>query len=266
MKKYAVIGKDVSRSLSPQIHKFISERTGNEIIYDRISINENTFDKSVKKLFNEYDGFNVTIPYKLSIMPHLNKIDGDAKTFGAVNTVRVSDLSGYNTDGAGFMLMLKINKVETDGKDILLLGAGGAGRSVAKKLAAANANVYVYDVNYSNSKRLEREFSNIAAVENIVVRPYYAIINATGVGMHESEGVSPLSEDVIKLCEVAIDLIYTPPKSKFLQIAENCGKRIINGFAMLFYQAYYAQCIFFNKSADEQQAVQLFNEFREGFL
>lgn len=263
MKKLAVIGKDVSKSLSPQIQKFIARHTGNELEYDRVSISETEFGKRADKLFKEYDGFNVTIPYKLSIIPYLSTIEGDAKAFGAVNTVRVRDMSGHNTDGMGFALMLKNNGVVVTGKEVLLLGAGGAGRSVAKKLADGGARVFVYDTRCEIAESLEREFKGVKAIGEVEVKPYFAIINATGIGMHKTEGISPVGEEVIDKCEVAVDLIYTPEKSEFLRLAESKGKKIINGKAMLFYQAYYAQCIFFDKPANEKQAKELFSKFEE---
>ena len=266
MKKLAVIGKDVSKSLSPQIHKFIAEFAGNELEYNSISIPETEFEKEIGKLFKEYDGFNVTIPYKLSVMPHLDKIVCDAEVFGAVNTVRVKDMSGHNTDGLGFMLMLKNNGVDVAEKKVLLLGAGGAGRSVAKKLSDAGARVFVYDTRLESAKNIEKEFKGVKAIEKVDCVPYYAIINATGIGMHSTEGISPVGEDILSLCTVAVDLIYTPEKSEFLRLAENCGKKIINGQAMLFYQAYFAQCIFFEKHADEKQAKELFEKFKEEML
>ena len=263
MKKLAVIGKDVSRSLSPQIHNYIAKHTGNRLEYETVSIAENEFEKYAPELFNKFDGFNVTIPYKLSIMQYLKKIEGDAKTFGAVNTVRVSDMSGHNTDGLGFMLMLKNNMVEVQDKEFLLLGAGGAGRSVAKILSDGGAKVFVYDTRQESAKNIENEFKGVKAIDRVICKPYYAIINATGIGMHKSEGLSPVGMDFLGQCEVAVDLIYTPKKSEFLRLGEECGKRIINGEAMLFYQAYYAQCIFFNTQADEGLAKDLFNKFTE---
>ena len=261
--RLAVIGKDVTKSLSPEIHKFIAENTGNKVEYVKLSVPKDRFDEFTETLFKEYDGFNVTIPYKLSIIPYLKKIEGDAKVFGAVNTVRVGDASGYNTDGLGFMLMLKTNGVDVCGRNVLLLGAGGAGRSVAKKLSDAGARVFVYDKNYESSKRIENGFTGVKAMQNIIATPYYAIINATGVGMHKTEGISPVGTDILGLCEIAVDLIYAPEKSAFLQLAEKYGKQIINGKAMLFYQAYYAQCIFFERAADEEQAKYLFDKFTE---
>lgn len=264
MIKLAVIGKDVSKSLSPEIHKFIANNTGNELEYDRISIPENEFETKIGEILKHYDGFNVTIPFKLSVIPYLDKIEGDAKVFGAVNTVRTSDRSGYNTDGSGFMLMLKNNGVEVGGKKVLLLGAGGAGRSVAKKLSDASANVYVYDKKYESAKAIEKEFGNVKALQTVSLQTYYCIINATGIGMHATEGISPAGKELLNLCTVAVDLIYEPKKSAFLQIAESCKKKIINGLAMLFYQAYYSQCIYFNKKADEIEAKYLFNKFAGG--
>ena len=261
--KLAVIGKDVSKSSSPEMHGFIAERMGNKILYIKLSIPETEFNKQAKDLFTEFDGFNVTIPYKLSIIKYLDGIHGDAKVFGAVNTVRTSDKSGYNTDGMGFSLMLKNNGVDVNGKSVLVLGAGGAGRSVAKKLADAGAEVYVYDTHIENSRAVASEFNGVTALENIEIKPYFAIINATGVGMHKTEGISPVGVELISLCSVTVDLIYVPKKSKFLQIAEALGKKIINGEAMLFYQAYYAECIYFDVQPDENQAKKLFEEYQE---
>lgn len=261
MMKLAVIGKDVSRSDSPGMHRFIARNMGNEITYDAVSVPEQAFDKWIDGIISRYDGFNVTIPYKLAVMPRLKSITGDAAAFGAVNTVRCSDLSGHNTDGLGFMLMLRNNGVDARGKDVLLLGAGGAGRAVAKKLSAAGARVFVYDRNPSNSAAVAAECPGAVALGAVCPADYYMIINATGVGMHDTEGLSPVGEDVLSRTEIAVDLIYVPAKSAFLSVAEGLGKRIINGMAMLFYQAYYAECIYFGARPDDAQAAALFEKY-----
>ena len=259
--KLAVIGKDVSQSGSPKIHQFIAKRMGNEIDYDKISIPEEEFENSIDPIISSFDGFNVTIPFKLSIMPHLEKICGDAKVFGAVNTVVTRDKSGYNTDGMGFMMMLENNGVEVSGKTALLLGAGGAGRSVAKKLLDGGAKVSVFDMRRENIENLCAEFKGITPLEKIEIKEFDIIINATGVGMHKSEGISPVGTDLISLCGTAVDLIYTPKKSEFLRLAESCGKKIVNGEGMLFYQAYYSECIYFGVRPSASEAKALFEEF-----
>ena len=261
--KLAVIGKDVSKSGSPAIHAFIAKKLGYNVEYDKISIPEEQFDHAICRIFAQYDGFNVTIPYKLSIIKYLDKVVGDAQSFGAVNTVNVKDKTGYNTDGLGFTLMLKCGGVDVKGKNVLIIGAGGAGRSVAKKLLDSGANVFVYDKNLDSARALESEFSGIKALNNLQNTPYYALINASGVGMHKTEGQSPVGEELISLCEVAIDLIYEPKVSRFLEIASNLGKKIINGRAMLFYQAYYAACIYAEMQPEENTAKKLFTEYSE---
>lgn len=261
--KLAVIGKDVSKSTSPQIHSFIAKLMGNCISYKAVSVPEEEFESKADGLFEEFDGFNVTIPYKLSIIPRLEKICGDALVFGAVNTVRAGDKSGYNTDGLGFALMLKNNGVDVNGKTALVLGAGGAGRSVAKKLSDAGATVSVFDTRFQSAQAVANEFEGIIPLEKIGVKPYFLIVNATGIGMHRTEGISPVGEDLLTLCTVAVDLIYTPKKSAFLNIAESFGKQIINGEAMLFYQAYYSECIYFGTEPDEEQAKLLFEQYTE---
>lgn len=267
MKKFAVIGKDVSRSSSPEMHSFIATRLNKEIDYSARSIAELDFNGNISTVLNGYDGLNVTIPYKLSIIPYLDAVVGDAQVFGAVNTVKaVKDGSGvkfygYNTDGEGFILALQNSDVQIKGKTFLLLGAGGAGRSVAKKLLDYGAAVYVYDKNEKNTADVIAEFDGLKAFQIGKDLNFYCIINATGVGMHKTEGKSPVDETLISKCEVAMDLIYVPKKSRFLEIAESLGKKIINGMAMLFYQAYYSECIFFNLQADANTAKIIFEEY-----
>jgi len=261
MVKLAVIGRDVSQSDSPQIHNFIARKTGVQASYERVSVPEEQFELRIDGILNEYDGLNVTIPYKLSIIPKLERIVGDAQSFGAVNTVFTATRTGYNTDGLGFMRMLQSNGINAEGKRVLVLGAGGAGRSSVKKLIDNGAQVEVYNRTYEKAVQLEKEFVGCKAVQELTAEPRYLIINATGVGMHESVGKSPVPQEIISQCEAAVDLIYRPAKSEFLVLAERAGKKIVNGLSMLFYQAYYADCIFFGLKPDEAQATKLYNEY-----
>jgi shikimate dehydrogenase len=159
------------------------------------------------------------------------------------------------------MLMLTNNGIEVNGKNVLLLGAGGAGRSVAKKLSDAGASVSVYDKFAENAQKLAKDIGGVVAIEKVEALPYYLIINATGIGMHKTEGLSPVGEDLISKCQVAIDLIYVPEVSEFLRIANSFGKNTVNGKAMLFYQAYYAECIYFGVAPDSKQAKNLFEKY-----
>ncbi|MBP5243067.1 MAG: shikimate dehydrogenase [Clostridia bacterium] len=261
--KMAVIGKDVSKSLSPKMHHFILKNIGVECTYDTVSIPQEEFKTTFPKLLTEYDTLNVTIPYKLDVIPYLSEIKGDAKTFGAVNTVDVRTKNGYNTDGAGFMLLLENGGVSVKGKNILVLGSGGVGRSVIKKLLDGGAIVSAFDLNQAGLNEVHAEFPFFTALKAIEIKPYDVIINCTGVGMHKTEGISPVGEDLLSQCNTAVDLIYEPKKSEFLRLAESLGKKIVNGESMIFYQAYYADCIFLGREPVAAQAKELFEKYRE---
>jgi shikimate dehydrogenase len=259
----AVVGKDVSKSLSPQIHRFILNELGVGCSYDLVSIPEGQFDKSAPMLFEKYDAFNVTIPYKLSVMPYLKKIEGDAAVFGAVNTVDVPTMSGFNTDGMGFLLLLENAGVKVEGKKVLVLGSGGVGRSVIKKLLDAGADVFAYDLNRAGLEEVHREFPSFTPLKAVEAKPYDVIVNCTGVGMHKTEGISPAGKDLLALCDTAVDLIYEPKKSEFLRLAEEAGKKIVNGESMLFYQAYYSDCIYLKIQPQAKKAKELFEKYRK---
>ena len=139
-------------------------------------------------------------------------------------------------------------------------GMSVSGESSARFLLERGAEVYVYDKNADRAYAVAQEFG-VLHLKEITPSNYYCIINASGIGMHKTEGTSPVGEDVIALCEVAVDLIYVPKKSEFLNIAERAGKKIINGEAMLFYQAYYAECIFAGITPDSMVAGKLFKEY-----
>ncbi len=256
----AVVGKDVSRSDSPAMHTFIANQLGYAVTYDKLSLGDST---QLQEVFTQYDAFNVTIPYKQDVISYLQALKGDAPAFGAVNTVYNS--YGYNTDGLGFMLMLENAGIDVWQKKVLIIGAGGAARSLTKKLMEKQCSVSIYDCDYNRSTSLSAEFGCLA-LSSLQPQPYDVIINASGVGMHKTIGISPVDEDMIAPCGVAVDLIYQPPKSKFLQLAEGLNKKIINGQAMLFYQAYYAECIYLGLQGNAKQAKKLFNRYLEKYV
>lgn len=259
----AVVGKDVSKSLSPLMHTFILNKLNVSCEYDKVSIDIDNFDKEFSKVLEEYDTLNVTIPYKLSCIPYLKEIKDDAKIFGSVNTIDSRIKIGYNTDGMGFMLMLENEGIEVLNKNVLVLGSGGVGRSVIKKLIDAKANVFAYDLNQEGLMNVYNEFPEFTPLTIIENKPYDIIINCTGVGMHKTEGISPVSKELIQLSNSCVDLIYEPKESEFLRLARISGKKICNGEAMLFYQAYYADCYFLGLNKNAKLAYELFIEWQK---
>ena len=272
MLKLAVVGKDVSKSLSPQMHLFILKRMGYACEYEKISLSEAEFCERADGLFTRFDGLNVTIPHKRNILPYLSELNGDAKIFGAVNTVVTGTRTGYNTDGTGFLTMLEEAGISIAGKHALVLGAGGAGRSCIYALREAGAEVTACGRNRERLNDVYRSFRNFTPVTEISSFGFDVVVNCTGIGMHGTEGEAPYIPDergencllrLLENCGTAIDLIYEPKESEFLRLAKSRGKRILNGEAMLFFQAYAADCIFTDTARDGKFAERLWKEYRE---
>ncbi len=271
MIRLAVIGKDVSQSDSPAIHNFILRRFHAEHSYEKVSIPPQLFPSEAEKLFFRYDGFNVTIPFKQEIIPYLKELIGDAKDFGAVNTVVTASRTGHNTDGGGFLLMLKNAKIPAEGS-VLVLGAGGAGRSCIKKLCGAGAQVFVYERDSARLAAVFDELGGFIPLERVPKTHFDLILNCTGVGMHDTAGRLPCvrfeegegtCEPLLAKCGRAVDLIYVPKKSEFLRVAEGYKKPILSGGAMLFYQAYLSDCIYLGIPADAEEAGKLYRKYTE---
>lgn len=260
--RLGLVGKDVSKSISGKIHTFILSKLGVECEYVSFSVPLQDFDSTMRTLMGDFDGFNVTIPYKRDVMGYVSEITEDALEYGAVNTVVCASGKGYNTDGVGFMLMLQAENIEVTGKKILVLGGGGSGRSTAVALKNAGAEVYMYQ--RRKEKLVETcEELGIAPAESGEMGGFDILINCTGVGMHDSEGLSPVTAQAFKGASTAIDLIYVPKKSQFLSLAEAQGLQILNGEAMLFYQAYFADCLFLNIQPNVGQATELYRQFQQ---
>ena len=274
MLKLAVIGKDVSQSLSPAMHTFLLKQMGAECEYDAISIPPDSFSEYAEGLFERYDAFNVTIPFKAEIIPYLKELRGDAPAFRAVNVVLSRERAGYNTDGFGFLLMLENAGVAVAGKNVLVLGAGGAGRSCIRKLAEAGATVFAFEKSAERLREAHREFGGFTPLERVPLRKYDIILNCTGIGMHDTVGQTPsvrfeggaekpVDGELLSRCETAVDLIYVPKESEFLRIARSLGKRTADGEPMLFYQAYYGDCILLGRKPNAAQAKAFYETFTE---
>ena len=249
--RLGLIGKDVSRSESERIHKFILGEWNVECYYERFSVSPAEFDTAMRRLMGDFDGFNVTIPYKRDVFEYLDEIVGDAFDCGAVNTVLTQTKTGYNTDGVGCILMLEAAGISVKDKKVLVLGAGGAGRSSAAALKKAGANVWMYRRNKTELAEVCAQLS-VSAADDLKTGGFDILINATGVGMHDTEGISPVDENAFAGAETAVDLIYVPAESEFLRIAKKLGKKTLNGAEMLFYQAYFADCLYLDRKPNAE--------------
>ena len=257
-----LIGKDVSKSKSESIHAYILRALGVECEYERFSVSPDEFDNAMRRLLGDFDGFNVTIPYKRDVMEYLDCIEGDAFLFSAVNTVISATRTGYNTDGEGFLMMLRVAGISVENKRILVLGGGGSGRSTAAVLKQAGGLVFMYQRTRAKLEETCEELG-ITPADNAECGGFDILINCTGVGMHDSVGRSPVGEKAFDGAQAAIDLIYEPQESAFLYLARERGLQTLNGEAMLFYQAYFADCLYLGIPADEKQAAELYQQYKQ---
>src|SRR5699024_2855945 len=118
------------------------------------------------------------------------------------------------------------------------------------------------------------EFGGFTPLSAVEPRRYDIVLNCTGIGMHDTvgktpsvrtaHGEAPVGEELLSRADTAVDLIYVPARSEFLRIAASLGKKTVNGAAMLFYQAYYADCIYLNRTPSAAEAKAYFIQYQGG--
>lgn len=235
--KLGLIGKNISYSFSRGyfLEKF-KKMNITELTYRNFDIPEvEEFPFLVYQKEDEFKGFNVTIPYKESIMKYLNNLDDDAEKIGAVNTIKVTEdneLKGFNTDIYGFENSLK-PLLKPHHSKALILGTGGASKAVIFVLDRLGISYKIVSRNPSR----ENEISYESLSEDIMTS-HKLIINASPVGTHPNVEECPnipykfLSED-----HYLFDLIYNPAVTMFLQKGKDVGASTKNGLEMLELQA-----------------------------
>ena len=189
-------------------------------------------------------GVNVTVPHKENVMPLLDKIDKEAAFIGAVNTITNKDgkLTGYNTDGRGFMSSLKEEGVHVEGKEILIVGTGGACRAVSYYLSEKASKLSLFDIDRTKAENLANDLKEIRDNIHLIDKIEAAgkpdiIINATPLGM-KPDDPSPVAPEFITSDMVVYDLVYK--MTTLLKKANSKGAKTINGSGMLLWQGVLA--------------------------
>lgn len=245
--RYGLLGGKLGHSLSPRIHELFFAYAGKEGTYELLETEPADLGERVKGMRESFSGSNVTIPYKLGVMPYLDGIAQEARAIGAVNTIKFTPEGafGYNTDYFGFGRLLDYNGIEVSGRTVAVLGTGGAARAVVKYLADKKAG-RLYLVTRDTAKA-DRHFLSIAPGAEFI--DYAAlgrlsgdlIVNCTPVGMYPKTGASPVPAEVCAAFEAAVDLIYNPGRTLFLKRAAEAGRKAANGLFMLVAQAVASQ-------------------------
>lgn len=232
--KYCVIGKHLPHTLSPIIHNKYFVHYGLNHSYSVVEIAPQNLS-NVREILADIGGANVTIPYKEQIIPYLDEIIGDAKELGAVNVINCLDgkWTGYNTDTYGFGALLDVNNIDPKGKVCVVLGSGGASKSVEYVLKKKQAK-QVYVVSRTPNQE-QIDYKMLQGLQG------YLIVNTTPVGMSPNIDESPVNSEVLSHWQVAVDIVYNPTMTKFLELASSLGMYVANGLYMLVAQAVKAQ-------------------------
>lgn len=237
-----LIGYPVEHSLSPLMHNRAFNELGLDYCYVTFRVEPSMLEEAVSGIRAlGIRGVNVTVPHKENVIKFLDRIDDEALEIGAVNTIVNKDgiLTGFNTDGRGFMASLRENCIDPAGKKILLIGAGGASRAVAYYLSKIAGELVIYDIDAEKAKNLSASLKGKTRIAENLSKDSDAdiIINATPLGLKEDDPC-PINTDYLKNNQIVIDLIYK--KTRLLEEAGKKGCIIIDGLGMLLWQGVFA--------------------------
>ncbi|MFE5319988.1 shikimate dehydrogenase [Paenibacillus sp. NPDC056579] len=249
---YGVFGDPIRHSKSPIMLNRAFEETGINAAYAAFHILPDQLKDAVAGIRAlQFRGVNVTIPHKVEVMDYMDEIDESARVIGAVNTI-VNDngrLTGYNTDGIGYVRSLKEETgIDLKGKKVLMLGAGGAARGVGYALAKEGAShIYISNRTVEKADELAETLSGFTSTSGMgsdrvadVVDEVSLIVNITPAGMHPNVDTVPMDTSLIKDHLVVSDTVYNPLVTKFLREAKERGAVIHPGLGMFIYQGAYA--------------------------
>lgn len=270
MEQYTLIGHPLGHSMSPFIHERLFAMAGRKAEYTLTDIApEHLLEK--EPFLRSLQGFNITIPHKMAVIPMVDRLDESARRYDSVNCVANVDgkLVGYNTDCDGFTMSVK--DYPMDGK-VLLIGCGGVGRMIATEALRSGADLTIGII--PQDRELVETFIQEAKQQMPDARVQYAvtaeihekfdvIINASPVGMFPKVDACPVSDELIDQADYFFDVIYNPTKTLFLRKALAQGKTAKGGAAMLVLQAVRAHEIWNGDSYTQEQIDTIIREMEQ---
>jgi len=261
--RLGLIGDNIMSSSAPRLHMLAAAQHGIELSYELIIPAKFGFDFDGALDYaraRNFRGVNITLPYKEKAFRHVHVSDPAVRRLGSVNTICFDgeNLSGYNTDYTGFLESYRSARGEKAAGDVLLIGAGGVGRSVAFALLELGATrVAIIDKDKTKAERLVDELNHHSSgtaerIDIEDIRECDAVINCSPAGMHGYGGL-PLPEDKFPTrFEWAFDAVYQPVETPFRKLAEGNGVRFISGFELFFHQGVDAFSIFTGHDVKEK--------------
>lgn len=235
MKKFGLIGYPLSHSFSKKYFaaKFEREQIS-DCSYDNFELSSIDQLPVLIRERPELQGFNITIPYKVEIIPFLQTANEVVRQTGACNCVKIVDqqLVGYNTDVEGFRQSLQ-KQLQPYHTRALILGTGGAAKAVAYVLNGLAIPFY-----YVSRESRPEGYLRYEEVDQQLLHTHKLIINTTPTGMYPNiHAAPPIPYQALSAQHFLFDLTYNPEKTLFLQHGESMGAAIQNGYEMLVIQA-----------------------------
>jgi shikimate dehydrogenase len=247
-KTYCIIGDPIDHSLSPAIHNAAFTTLGLNCSYIAFRVQENQLKNSMDSLRAiNIGGFNVTMPHKVTVLNYVDRSDKIVEMVGATNTINNEGgkFCAYNTDVVGFIEPLRQRKIDLNGYEVLILGAGGAARAVAVALSqekgVSRINIFNRDIDRStnlaniiNKLGIETNIISQNDIQKIAFRSNL-IINTTPLGMKNEQSLIKTSS--ISNESIVYDIVYKPIETRLLENAKTAGAQVIYGYEMLLEQA-----------------------------
>ncbi len=248
---YGIFGNPIEHSLSPVLHNAVFKQLGMNSVYMAFCVESESLGLAFEGMRAlGIKGVNITIPFKEDALNYLDEVPEDLdRLIGAVNTVVNKDgqLFGYNTDGPGFILALHEElSFRVEGKDVLVIGAGGAARAVVFALAKAGAErIFILNrtrergeglAEYTGGHFPETDIAYLESIQDLPPKKLDLVVNTTSCGMKGNTDL-PLDWTLIQKPKAAYDLVYSPAQTPWLKEAGKLGIPHANGLGMLVNQA-----------------------------
>ena len=243
-----LIGHPVEHSFSPPMHNAAFDALGMDWAYVAFDVNPNDLSSAIEgaKSLN-IEGFNVTIPHKIEVMQYLNELDEVASLIGAVNTIDLKNLKGYNTDGIGAVRAIEEVSPIKD-KNVIVAGAGGASRAISFYLAKFGADsITILNRNVNKAQNLAEDvlksdlISDVKSDSISQINGYLGnadiLVDTTPLGMDPHIDDEPIARaDNMHEDLVVFDAVYNPNETVLIKEAIKAGAKPVYGIKMLLYQ------------------------------
>jgi len=247
-----LIGDPVEHSLSPCFQNAAFKHSSLNFVYVVFKVKKEELKEAISGMRSlGIFGLNVTMPHKVDVIQYLDDLDETAKSIGSVNTIlnKNGRLIGYTTDGKGALEALKYNGVDPSRKKVVILGAGGASRSVSLTLAKDVKELVILNRTLRKAEELVKELLASQSVNATVksrelnyrntqqeLQNADILINATSLGMHPQDALMPVDSSLLRSDLVVFDLVYGPLETRLLTEAKKKGAKTVDGLAMLVFQ------------------------------